>query len=307
MFGNKKNKLEERIKDAFSEVSVRRNVFETEITQVEECESHIHEELCQIVENSVGLVNNAMLNIEEESALIHSIDNFSKDLREAVDGYTQLTEAVSNQMTDITELVEENKHYTSPAKYLKESSVSLEHSFKSYETKLDGMTEMSKQMGIMALDAAEEARSMGKSAKQFVAISEDIHEMAANYEKETVSLKEDMMRSHEKVEVLEETINRLVALIKDGNIATTRLLKKCKEIEKIVQNSNMRDFSEDLILMRDKVVGMRNLDEEVAKCGERMNIQLNDIQEEVLNQKSDLIELESELSYLFDTVEKRLK
>ena len=307
MFGSKKNKLEEQIREAFFEVAAKRKVFETGMAQVEEGESHIHTELCQIMENSIGLVNNAMLNIEEESALIHTIDDFSRNLREAVGGYTQLTEAVSVQMADITNLVEENKHYTSPAKYLTEAPTALKQSCESYETQLEELAETSRQMGVMALNAAIEAGRMGESAKQFVAVSEEIRQAAANYEQATLSLKEEVTSSREKIEELEDTIHRLVALIKEGNIATTRLLKKCQETEKMVQNSTMRDFSDDLILMRDKVVGMRNLDEEIAKCGERNHIQLSDIQEEVLNQKRELAELESDLSYLFDTAEEQLK
>lgn len=307
MFGSRKNRREEQIREIFSEVSAQRSVFETGMSQIEEGEKHIHTELCQITENSVELVNNATLNIEEESALIHTIDDFSRDLKEAIEGYTKLTEAVSKQMVDITNLVEENKHYTSPAKYLTEAPVSLKKSCESYEKQLETLAENSRQMGVMALNAAIEAGHMGESSKKFVTVSEEIHQAAINYEQVTLSLKEEVISSYKKMKEMEDTIHRLVALIKEGNIATTRLFKKCQETEKMIQNSTMRDFSEDVILMRDKVIAMRNLDEEVAKCAERNQIQLKDIQEEVLNQKRELTELESDLSYLFDTAEEQLK
>ena len=60
-----------------------------------------------------------------------------------------------------------------------------------------------------------------------------------------------------------------------------------------------------MILIRDKVVGIRNLDEEVAKCTERNKIQLSDIQEELQNQKKEMAEMESDLSHLLDTLEEQ--
>lgn len=307
MFGSKKNKLEEQIKEVFSEISEQRNIFEAGMTQAQEGEKRIHADVCQVMENTNDLVNNAMLNIEEESALIYSIDEFSRELRTAVEEYGQLTELLQQQMDSVTRLVEENKHVTSPAKYLTEAPAAMKQSNESYEKQLDEMTEYGRQMGVMALNAAIEAGRMGDSAKQFVAVSEEIRQTALAYEKAAVTMKEEIISSKAKIEEMEETIHRLVSLVKDSNMGTTRLLKKCQETHQAVKNSTMRDFSDDMILMRDKVVGMRNLDEEVAKCGERNKIQLSDIQEEIQTQRRELTELESDLSYLFDTAQEQLQ
>jgi len=306
MFGNKKSKIEEQVKEVFSQVSEQRTVFEAGVSQIEEGEKRIYADIYQVMENTNDLVNHAMLNIEEESTLIHSIDDFSRNLRVAVEEYGQLTQLVQQQMDAVTELVEENKHFTSPAKYLTEAPTVMKQSYESYETQLDEMAEYGRQMGVMALNAAIEAGRIGESAKQFVAVSEEIRQTAMVYEKAASSMKEEIAASKAKIDELEEIIHRLVALTKDSNMGTTRLLKKCQETTSMVQNSSMRDFSDDMILIRDKVVGMRNMDEEVAKCGERNKIQLCDIQEEIQNQKTNLVELESDLSHLFDTAEEQL-
>lgn len=306
MFGNKKNKIEEQVKEVFSEISEKRNDFEMRISQLEEEEKHIYADVYQVMANTNDLVNNAMLNIEEESALIHSIDDFSRDLRAAVTDYGQLAEMVQNQMETAAELVEENKHFTSPAKYLTEAPASLKQSCQSYEEQLQEMAEYGRSMGVMALNAAIEAGRMGENAKQFVLASEEIRQTALAYEKAAITMKEEVVSSRAKIDELEETIHHLVSLLKDSNMGTTRLFKKCQETSSMVQNSSMRDFSDDMILFRDKVVGMRNLDEEVAKCGERNKIQLSDIQEEIQAQKNEFAELESDLSHLFDTAEEQL-
>ena len=128
-----------------------------------------------------------------------------------------------------------------------------------------------------------------------------------SYEKAAVAMKEEVEASYSKIVEMEETIAHLVALLKENNIGTAKLFKKCQETQKFMEKSSMRDFSEDLILIRDKVVNMRNLDEEIAKCAERNKIQLSDIQEDIQNQKQELAEMESDLLHLLDSAEDSFK
>ena len=62
-----------------------------------------------------------------------------------------------------------------------------------------------------------------------------------------------------------------------------------------------------MIQIRDKVVAIRNLDEEIAKNAERSKIQLSDIQEDVQNQKQEIAEIESDLLHLLDSAEEQLR
>ena len=307
MFGNKKNKIEEQIRDVFSQVTEQRESFEQRVSQIEAEEKHIFADVSQVLENTGELTNHAMYNIEEESALIHSIDDFSRDLRVAAEEYSQVTELVRQEMETITELVEANKHFTSPSKYLTEVPMILKQTNESYEKQLSEMAEYGRQMGVMALNAAIEAGRMGEGAKQFVNAAEEIRQTALVYERAAVTMKEELVASQAKVSELEDTIHRLVGLLKDSNMGTARLLKKCQETNNVIKNASMRDFSDDMILMRDKVVAMRNLDEEIAKCAERNQIQLCDIQDEVQAQRESVVELESDLSHLFDTAQEQLQ
>lgn len=307
MFGNKKNKIEEQINEIFSGIKEQRTGFETRVSQIESSEKSLHNDVCQIMGNANNLVNHAMLNVDEEAALIHTIDDFSRELSTAVAEYSALTEMVSKQLQSVMDLVEENKHYTSPAKYLTEAPASLKQSCESYEGQLDEMAEKGRKMGVMALNAAIEAGRMGDSAKQFVAASEEIRQAALGYEKAALSMKEEIISQKVRINELEEMIHHMVALTKESNMGAARLLKKSQETQNFVNQSKMRDFSEDMILIRDKVVGMRNLDEEIAKCGERNKLALSDVSEELLNQKNRVVELESDLSYLFDAAEEQLR
>jgi methyl-accepting chemotaxis protein len=260
MFG-RRNRKDGKIRNIFDHIYQQRITFETSVSQVEEGRKRVYSDICQAMDNSNEIVTHAMLNIEEESATIHSIDAFSKDLIGALDGYGQLKAEVDKQLEVATALVEENKHFTSPAKYLSEVPSSLKQNCQSYEQQLDEMTEYGKRMGVLALNAAIEAGRLGDSGKNFVLAAEEIRQTAVNYEKSATVMKEEVEASREKIVELEDTITHLVSLLKENNVGTAKLLKKCQETKSFMEKSGMRDFSEDLISIRDKVVSMRNLDE----------------------------------------------
>lgn len=305
MFGNKKKILEEQNRNLLLQLSEKRETFETGVTELEETGKRIHTDLCQVMENSEHLVEHAMVNIEEESKLMFWVDEFSKDLKNAVDNYEALRILLEKQMETTISLVEENKHVTTPAKYLQETPGNLKDEFASYQERLSWMEEDGRKMGVLALNAAIEAGRMGDGAKQFVAASEEIRQTALTFEKKASSMREELEESNKRIAELEEVIARLLSLVKESNMGATRLLKKNQEIAQAVANSGMRDFSNDMIELRDKIVGLRNLDEEIAKCGERDKIQLSDVQEDVSNQKNQLAELESDISYMMDLLEEQ--
>jgi len=305
MFGSKRNKNENRIREIFDRIYQQRVTFETSLTQVEDGRDRIYNDIEQVMTNTTQVVNNAMLNIEEESAMILTIDDFSRELKSSLDKYGNLQNEIVTQLKVAAALVEQNKHFTTPAKYLNEVPNTLKQSCESYEKQLDDMTEQGKRMGVLALNAAIEAGRLGESGKSFVLAAEEIRQNAVNCEKAAIAMKEEVEASREKIAELEETIQHLVSLMKDNNVGTAKLFKKCHETQTFMASSEIPDFSDDLIFLRDKVVNMRNLDEEIAKCGERNKIQISDIQEDMQNQKHEIAEMESDLLHLLDSLEEQ--
>lgn len=307
MFGSKKNKIEEQVKEVFSQLWKQKEAFESRLYTIEEGGKHMHTDVSQVMENTHTIADYAMQNVEEEAALIHQMDEFSKELNTAVDEYHQLMEMIKQHHEAVTNLVEENKHYTTPSKYLTEAPAKIRQDYQSYEERIDELAENGRQMSVMALNAAIEAGRMGASGKQFVAAAEEIRQTALGYEKTALEMKEELQKSQDRIKELEEVVFRLVALIKDGNKGTNRLLKKSMEIDKKIADCSVRDYTEDMAGMRDKVVAMRNLDEEIEKSSERNKIQLLDVQEEIQMQKSELRELESDLSHILDEAQKKVR
>lgn len=307
MFGSKRNKRDDQMKNIFDHIYQQRVTFETSVGQVEDGLKRVYGDLCQVMNNTNQFVTHAMLNIEEESALVHTIDDFSKELLHMEDEYAQMKAEVDHQFQTVTELVEENKHFTSPAKYLSEVPNEMRRSSQIYQEQLDTMTEQGKRMEVLALNAAIEAGRMGQIGRSFVLAAEEIRQTATGLEKTISDMKEEVESSNKRILELEDMVTRLVSLMKDNNLGTAKLLKKCQDTKNCMEKSGMRDFSDDLILIRDRVVNIRNLDEEIAKCGERNKIQLSDIQEDLQNQKQELAEMESDLLYLLDTAEEQFR
>lgn len=306
MFGNRRVKLEEQMKAAMCQVNEQRKVFEERVATFENGEKQIFNDVCEMIESTYKLVNHATINIEDESSLMHTIDDFSEELHVAAEEYSQLTALIEDEMSTINQLVDNNKHFTSPSKYLTEVPAVLKQINASYEKKLDVMAEYGRQMGVMALNAAIEAGRMGDSAKQFVSASEEIRQTALVYEKAAIEMKEDVEASYTKIAELEEKIHYLIALLKENNMGTARMFKKCQETNKAKNEASMRDFSENMTVIRDKVLAIRNLEEEIEKRAERHQIQLGDIRDELQNQRTSVVELESDVSYLFDAATEKL-
>lgn len=308
MFGNKKNKLiEEQNKAMLSQMAEKKEAFEADVSLMEEAGKRIHADITQVLANSGSLVEHATLNIEEESKLIHKLDECSKDLKSVMEEHDKLRALVAKQLEATTALVEENKHFTTPAKYLTETPANLRTAGTSYINRMKELEEDSRKVSVLALNSAIEAGRLGDIGKQFVEASEEIRQNAMAFEQKAASMRGELEDAYKRIDELEEVVGRLVSLMKENNMGTTRLLKKSQETQQVVANSSMRDFTEDMLLIRDKVVGLRNLDEEIAKCGERNRIQLSDIQEDITGQKNQLAELESDISYMFDVLEGQIK
>ena len=307
MFGSKKNQFDLRVREVFSQVAEQREGFDIAVAQMEETGKRIQTDVNQVMENTNALGMHAMTNIEAETSLMHKMDEFSKELSGVVGEYGRLRELMEAHYETTMALVEENKHFTSPTKYLTEAPGAMKQSFQSYEKQLAQMEEYGNKMSVMALNTAIEAGRLGEEGKQFVASIEEIRQTAVAYEKAASHLQTELSESKNKVNELEETIRHLTALLKENNIGTTRLLKKGQELGKSLKESSMRDFSDDMLQMRDVLVGLRNMDEEIAKRGERNKIQLADIQEDVRQQKDSLAEVESDLSHILDIAEAQLK
>ena len=192
---------------------------------------------------------------------------------------------------DSTKLVDDNKHFTTPSKYLSEFPGTLKSANQQFSEKLDRMQEYGKQMGVLALNAAIEAGRLGESGKQFVTAAEDIRSYAANYDAIIAESRTQLAESKQQIAELEEQMHHLIGLLKENNIATARLMKSCAEVTRGADAVNEVALSEALSSVVNDIVGLRNADEEIVKSEERNRMQLEDLAEEFHSQQKNQQEI----------------
>lgn len=262
MFGKKKEKNKIGI---FGD---KKELLEANVSHIEKREKQILEDIAQVEENTDQLEENATLNVSTEIALIQTLEELTQDQSKAYADYVAFCENVISQMTAGAELVDQNKHFTSPSKYLSEVPAALRARNKNYESCLSDMNE-------------------------------------ANFKEQAEMLRTEITESYKDIQEMENTIHHLVSLLTESNKAATKLVMKFANYEKLLKNTSMRDFSEDLAEIRDEVMGLRNTDEEISKCAERSKLQMEDIKEEMQAIKKEIAEIESDISYLMDVAEQK--
>jgi methyl-accepting chemotaxis protein len=264
----------------------------------------MEEDLGQLEENIQSVLASANHNTQTAAEIVQALDECRSRMNDAEVEYGVICEAFGEHADDCRLLVEQNKHFTTPSKQLGEVPAELRQQNQKYCETLEQMEDYGKQMGVVALNAAIEAGRMGDNGLSFVAAAEDVRTLAGKYSEAAGSLLEQIQDSNRRIEQLEDEIRRLVNLLKENNVSTTRVMKSSQDIVKLIQESSIGVFSEELSPMREELIGIRNAEEEAIKAEERNRMQLEDIQSEFAVQKERENEIKSALDPIFEKVEK---
>ncbi len=301
MFGNKNKITSEQIlemrdrlesdKRFSQDVAKAAEALDTSMAEIKESCDRTAEYANQVSENVASVAESAKSNIDVEASLIHSIDEYSESVSRMKADLDTLTGQVKAQNDEAMQLVDGNKHFTSPSKYLSELPQNMRETNQKYSGHIGKMSEYCKQMGVLALNSAIEAGRMGESGKAFVDSCEVIRTYATNYETEIGIMKEELAESNERIAYMEEQIRHLVSLLKENNIATARLMKQCGETNEFATRLNPGIDSDSLTELKKNVVDLKNAEEEILKSEERNRMQLEDMFTEIETQQKNQEEI----------------
>ncbi len=301
MFGNKNKITSEQIlemrdrlesdKRFIQDVAKAAEALDTSMAEIKESCDRTAEYTNQVSENVASVAESAKSNIDVEASLIHSIDEYSESVSRMKADIDTLTGQVKAQNDEAMQLVDGNKHFTSPSKYLSELPQNMRETNQKYSGHIGKMSEYCKQMGVLALNSAIEAGRMGESGKAFVDSCEVIRTYATNYETELGLMKEELAESNERIAYMEEQIRHLVSLLKENNIATARLMKQCGETNEFATRLNPGIDSDSLTELKKNVVDLKNAEEEILKSEERNRMQLEDMFTEIETQQKNQEEI----------------
>ena len=301
MFGrNKANQEElEKLKlslqmddEFFDGVTEKKDMFEATASELAESRNQARADMEQIRQNILSTTELAVGNVELENGLMVSFQELSVKAEGMERKQEEIREHFDGVLEKTTELVDANKHFTSPSKYLNEVPAKLRSRNKETGRQLDQMEEYGKQMGVLALDAAIEAGRLGEAGKQFVTSAEAIRSYASNYDEVIASARKQLMDAEEEIGRLEEEVHRLVSLLKENNIATAKLMKSCTDVAREAKQAGEASLVQEILALMDQVTVLKNADDEIVKSEERNRMQLEDLTEEFDSQTKNQKEME---------------
>lgn len=284
----------------FQRVVDVKDIFDANISETQNSREQMDKEILQVGDNIVTVISYASQNVESERELIRGLEDYQYQMKNAERDFEELTDMIRQQAMDSQMLVEGNKHFTSPSKYMAELPELFHQQNEVYQEKLAQMTDYCKQMSVTTLNAAIEAGRMGEAGMSFVSASEQVRNLAVAYEGLIQEMRQTILESEAKINRMEDKFQQVISLLKENNVAAGKLMKQCNDTSKFIEKSSIRVFSEEISPFREQIVGLKNVEEEIVKAEERNRMQMSDIREEMLAQQKNESEIIDLLEPIFD-------
>lgn len=310
MFGSKNKENLEKIEslsreleykdEIYAKVAANAAMFESNKQEYETSAQHMVNDLQQISENldASGAIlseNGKLLSALHETMTVAAED--AKAWDEAQDDFLKKLGKVSENSL---KAVDNNKHFTDPSKTLSEYADSMKKEYMENIRELKVMAEYSKQMSVLALNAAIDAGRMGDVGKQFVSSAESIREYASNYDKSVRDLLVKCEESQKQVGIMEETIHVLINLLKDNNVAVSKIMKDLNELSKQGKKNKETAPIGVYAQLIETVNLLHDAEAEVDRMEARNRLQLDDVLSEAELQQKEINEITEAFSPIVD-------
>lgn len=189
-------------------------------------------------------------------------------------------EQVHRHNDRIVEIVENNKHFTTPMKQISELPSARKEEAKEIQACVDRMKDFSKNMTVISLNTAIEAGRLGETGRKFVASLDELCSYTGYYDSEVRQLEEKLRESDAKWEALEEQIQHLNKLLKENNISMGKLMRDSAQSMATYEVSQLKLRE----LLPETAVGQADALQQSARemtkvCG-RMQMRVEDIRGE---------------------------
>ena len=303
MFGGKKEKA---LETELNELKESYQKQEEALREIRKQKDFMEEQFASIVitnarmQKDLELASNHTSLVEELAAKNGVIaEELHNKVREAVnlskkadDSGKDFLDGMKTVQDAIQEIVEQNKHFTSPMKALTEAPSVYQEEYRKVDGKLTEMLDLSKNMGVLALNAAIEAGRMGEQGKKFISAAEDIRAFSEEYMKATEEAKSVITDMAGRVTQMEEQMKILNELLKENNIFMGKVLKET--------TSQIESYEKEHVLLggvlttelSKKAEDFLQGEKELSDIGNRLGMQVQDMVEAYNEQKQCTDELE---------------
>lgn len=277
LFGIRRQK--DGVMEQFARITASGAQMDKKLSQMQEAVGTIH----ALAENSTrtaDAIHNTMLEAKNGIATFDA-------------NHSVFVKQMQRQGEHIVEIVENNKHFTTPMKAITEAQTAYHEETRTLKERADRMMELAKNMCVLSLNAAIEAGRMGEAADGFVAAAEEVRACSEKYEQEAEALGEQLAESERRAAELEEQIHYLNELLKENNISMGRLYKESAQNMMVYaggQNDIRELISEEMIGRAD---ALRQSEQACADTQEQVLAHLEAVCEEMKEYKNGADELES--------------
>lgn len=311
MFGNKKKLSQEEIqklqdtleegKKLVEDFARCQEVLASDNEAIQKSREQMESDVDQAADHSREILEWSRMNATSAEELATVLEEKKQEAQTAYANYQEVCGQIEALLKDSQQAVEQNKHFTSPSKAIGDIPGELRTANQSYLEELDAMGDYGKQMSVLSLNAAIEAGRMGESGRGFVNAAEEVRGYARQYERSVTLLKEKITQSERKIDKMEESIHHIISLLKENNVATTKLMREAEKINKSMDGTMPVDLVEALESIKENVLAMKNHEDEIIKAEERNQIQFEDIKAEIENQQNDGDEMFMEWGNLYQS------
>lgn len=314
MFGKNKQKQEEitRMREVaqrdtrfFAQIMGQKEMLDETVREIGEN----YQQMCAGMDQMKGNVQEtsqmAADNAQLETKLTTLLAEYHEQEQRARDMQRQVLEEFAQMQQDMEALVDENKHFTAPSKYLSEFPTALKAENEKNREGLAELQKCQKQMGVLALNAAIEAGRMGEDGRKFVEAAENVRVMTGEYDKQLQQACHRLEASDERIAELEEQVKRLLTLLRENNRSMAKLMNNCDENMQRAKEWSQAKPDVDFKGMGNQITVLKNADEEIVKSEERNRIQLEDMTGELAVQKQNQEELVQSMEGVYQHIESR--
>lgn len=271
-------KKNDKMTEQFARMSGFHTQLEQDVMQIKEQVEAVHA-MAGNGEKTAGGIHNVLVEIK------NGIGTFDAN-------HSVFVRQMRTQAECITEMVEHNKHFTTPMKYITEAQTAYKDECEQLSERTQRMMELSKNMSVLALNAAIEAGRMGESGLSFVAAAEEVRNFSENYELEARGMQEQLADAQTRIAELEEQVHHLNELLKENNISMAHLYKDSAQNLAVYEGSQI-DIRE---LMPEEMIGradaLRQLEQEHVKTHTQLLEQLEHMSDEIEAYQGSADELE---------------
>ena len=303
VFGGKKQLLEDEIAELKEQNRKKDNVMK----ELRSAKANVDEQFADIaagraqilqhMEETTKSITEAKELVENNNEAAESVHRSMMKVNNAVESFDATHSVFLGQLKQQNEtmsvLLEQHRGYAPVAEEAVKIKETMQQSQEEEKEMIAQMKEFSKNMGVLALDAAIEAGRMGESGLKFVEAAEEVRTFSEKYETAAAGLAEKKQETDALLQQFEEQIQNLNTQFKECTKVIGKLYSGAVQTLSAYEGGQINlheTVAADMVGGSDvlKVAG-----EEFLKLQGEISAQLHAVQEELEEQKKNTDELET--------------